>query len=317
MEIRTRFAPSPTGYMHLGNLWIAFLNWLWTRQHKGKVILRIEDIDKQRCSDIFTRGILHDLEWMGLDYDEGPENQYSYGSTVQSHRLQVYESILRFLASSGDIYPCYCTRARIHQVSSAPHEGEERPVYDGHCRSLTAEERAKINKKPSWRMKTEKMDISFSDLFFGRQVRMIRPGMDDFVVKRADDMIAYQLAASIDDKAMGITHVLRGNDLIESTFFQVYLLRKLDSRIPVYGHLPLLIDSNGVRLSKRQHGITIRELRKDGLTSEDLIGYMLYWAGGISSLQPVTLNEALSIPFDHFKYLKNKHIMISKPVKLM
>jgi len=90
--------------MHLGNLWIAFLNWLWTRQHKGKVILRIEDIDKQRCSDIFTRGILHDLEWMGLDYDEGPENQYSYGSTVQSHRLQVYESILRFLASSGDIY---------------------------------------------------------------------------------------------------------------------------------------------------------------------------------------------------------------------
>lgn len=313
MEIRTRFAPSPTGYMHLGNLWIAFLNWIWTRQHKGRIILRIEDIDRQRCRDIFAREILHDLEWMGLDYDEGPENQYSYGSTVQSQRLSVYESILQSLALSGKIYPCYCSRARIHQISSAPHEGEENPVYDGHCRCLTPEERKRFDKKPSWRLKTEKRDISFHDLLSGEQVRTILPGMDDFVVKRADDMIAYQLAVSIDDGAMGITHVLRGNDLMDSTFYQVYLLKEMGSSVPVYGHLPLLIDSSGTRLSKRQHGITIRELRDQGFTPEDLIGYMLHWAGAIPSIRPMTLAEALLIPFEQLKHLKERHIVITRP----
>lgn len=315
MEIRTRFAPSPTGYMHLGNLWIAFLNWMWTRQHRGRIILRIEDIDRQRCRDIFTRGILHDLEWMGLDYDEGPENQYSYGSTVQSHRLPVYDRILQSWASSGNIYPCYCSRARIHQISSAPHEGEERPVYDGHCRYLTTEERMRFHKKPSWRLKTEKHDISFEDLFFGEQSRAIHPGMDDFVVKRADEMISYQLAVSVDDGAMGVTHVLRGNDLMDSTFFQVYLLKMLGYPIPAYGHLPLLTDPSGTRLSKRQHGITIRELRDDGLTPEDLIGCMLYWAGAIPAIRPVTLSQALLIPFEELRNLKNKHIIIVRPEK--
>ncbi len=292
MEIRTRFAPSPTGKIHVGNVWVAFLNWLWTRQKKGKIVLRIEDIDRARSRAQYASDLMKDLDWLGLDWDEGPEREESYGWAVQSRRLPFYDSILRQWKEEGEIYPCYCARSRIRQIASAPHSGEAAPVYDGHCRNLTEGERAKETKIPSWRIRMEDTELSFTDMFHGPQNGRLRAGADDFVLRRADGMIAYQLAAAADDGAMGITHVFRGEDLLPSTFDQIYLLRKLGYSVPVYGHLPLLTDREGVRLSKRQHGITMEELRESGVTPARIIGQLLFWAGAIAVPMAVTAEEA-------------------------
>lgn len=311
MDIRSRFAPSPTGRMHLGNLWIAFLNWLWTRQRGGKIILRMEDIDRDRCRKEYEEGILEDLSWMGLDFDEGPGGIYSYGPAVQSRRYDIYDSILSAMEKKGHIYPCYCSRSRIHQVLSAPHEGEARPVYDGHCRNLTPEERESMTKNPCWRVRMEESTISFTDLFYGTITRTLKAGADDFVVRRADGLVAYQLAVSIDDGEMGITHVFRGNDLLDSTPGQAWLIQKLGYQVPAYGHLPLLVDTRGIRLSKRQKGITVRELRNRGLRPEDLTGLLLHLAGGLPELRPVSLEEALEdFPFEKLTALQKKHIVL-------
>lgn len=311
MVIRSRFAPSPTGRMHLGNLWIAFLNWLWTRQRGGKIILRMEDIDRDRCRKEYEEGILEDLSWMGLDFDEGPEGIYSYGPAVQSRRYDIYDSILSAMEKKGHIYPCYCGRSRIHQVLSAPHEGEARPVYDGHCRNLTPKERESMTKNPCWRVRMEESTISFTDLFYGTITRTLKAGADDFVVRRADGLVAYQLAVSIDDGEMGITHVFRGNDLLDSTPGQAWLIQKLGYQVPAYGHLPLLVDTRGIRLSKRQKGITVRELRNRGLRPEDLTGLLLHLAGGLPELRPVSLEEALEdFPFEKLTALQKKHIVL-------
>ena len=309
---RTRFAPSPTGYMHLGNIWIAFLNWLWTRQHQGTIVLRIEDIDKQRCRTEYIKGIQEDLAWLGLDYDEGPGGMYSYGEPWQSHRFSLYEKVCHHWAEKGDIYPCYCSRARLHSISSAPHEGEALPVYDGHCRYLSAEEQAAQSKKPSWRIAMEDTEETFNDLFQGKKIQTLSKETDDFVIRRADGMVAYQLAVSIDDGTMGITHVFRGNDLLSSTFYQTYLLQKLGYGVPTYAHLPLLVDENGVRLSKRQQGITVRELKENGKTSADIIGLLLYYAGALPSPMAVTAEEARkNIAMGELRNLKKKHIVVA------
>ena len=312
MKIRTRFAPSPTGYMHLGNVWIAFLNWLWTKQQGGEIVLRIEDIDRQRCHEEYIRAIEEDLEWLGLSYDEGPAGNYSYGKPLQSERFPLYQKILDTWYKEGEIYPCYCTRARLHSISSAPHEGEALPIYDGHCRELTDAERAAMTKAPSWRIRMEETCESFTDLFCGTRERRLLPKADDFVVRRADGMVAYQLAVSIDDGAMGITHVLRGNDLLSSTYYQLYLIRKLGYPVPTYGHLPLLVDQEGVRLSKRQQGITIREMKESGAKAEDIIGRLLYLAGAISEEIPVSAEKALrEISFTECKNLGQTHIVVN------
>lgn len=311
-NVRTRFAPSPTGYMHLGNVWIAFLNWLWTRQHKGEIVLRIEDIDRQRCKAEYIRGIEEDLSWLGLDYDEGPGTNYDYGEPLQSHRFPLYQSILERWKENGDIYPCYCSRARLHGISSAPHEGDELPVYDGHCRYLTDEERNTMTKAPSWRVKMEPSEETFTDLFSGPHTLTLQPETDDFLICRADGMVAYQLAVSIDDGAMGMTHVFRGNDLLSSTYYQTYLLKKLGYAVPTYAHLPLLVDAAGVRLSKRQHGITIRELQDAGKTPPDIIGLLLYYGGALPKPMPVSAEQAVrSVSFQELTNLAKRHIVVA------
>ncbi len=293
MTVRTRFAPSPTGYIHLGNVWVAFLNWLWTRQHQGTIVLRIEDIDRQRCRPIYAEALQEDLTWLGLDWDEGPGASYAYGSAVQSERLDTYQAILDRWKREGRIYPCYCTRARLRQIASAPHPGEEAPGYDGHCRDLSPEERAKETKTPSWRFRMETEAVAFTDLLCGPQRRTLYAGRDDFVLLRADGMIAYQLAASADDGAMGITHVFRGRDLLSSTADQICLLQKQGGSVPVYGHVPLLVDADGVRLSKRQHGITVRDLRAADVSAEKILGKLLFWAGAVPEGTALSAQEAL------------------------
>lgn len=308
---RTRFAPSPTGYIHLGNVWVAFLNWWWTRQHGGQLVLRIEDIDRQRCRTEFVSAVMEDLAWLGIDWDEGPGDTLLYGSLIQNERMPFYRGIFERWKAEGKVYPCYCTRARLRSIASAPHEGEGRPLYDGHCRYLTTSERKSETKAPSWRLKAERETIQFDDLFRGHQTYTLAPGTDDIVLLRADGMMAYQLAATADDGAMGITHVFRGNDLLPSTYDQISILNKLAYPIPTYGHVPLLVDANGVRLSKRQHGITVRDLREAGVTPETIIGKLLFWAGAAKTSHPISAEEAVrNVDFSSCTRLKDRHIMV-------
>lgn len=194
-------------------------------------MLRIEDIDRQRSHAEYIEGIKEDLAWMDLSYDEGPDGSYSYGTPVQSLRFPLYQKIMDRWKEAGEVYPCFCSRARLHSIASAPHEGEGLPVYDGHCRCMSAEEVAdrEKGKAPSWRLRMEESCVSFRDLFCGEETCVLRPGIDDFVLRRADGMVAYQLAVSVDDAAMGMTHVFRGNDLLSSTFYQLYLLKNWES----------------------------------------------------------------------------------------
>ena len=311
MKIRTRFAPSPTGYMHLGNIWVAFLNWYSTRQNRGEIVLRIEDIDRQRCREEYIQGILCDLEWLGIDFDEGPQGEYSYGSTIQSKRYPLYDRFFEELKRQKAVYPCFCTRARLHGISSAPHIGEDTPVYDGKCRNMSKEEIAAQTKSPSWRIKMSGGNYTFSDRFCGEQQKSLQPCRDDFVIRRADGMVAYQLAVSYDDADMGITHVMRGNDLLGSTFYQMVIFDLLKKKHPEYMHLPLLVDEKGVRLSKRQQGLTVRELRRDGISADKIIGRLLYWAGAISEPAAVSAEQALrNIPFSACTKLTEKMITV-------
>lgn len=289
MQMRGRFAPSPTGYLHLGNVWSAFLAWLQVRQAGGILVLRIEDIDEQRSKAGFTRALLEDLAWLGLNWDEGPDKGGTYGPYVQQQRYERYAAALEKLRRLGLLYPCYCSRARL-QAIGAPHPGEQ-SVYDGHCYGMSAAERRKQTKTPSWRVHVPAETISFTDGLYGRQQEDLKRECGDFVVRRADGLYAYQLAVSVDDSTMQISHVLRGEDLLTSTPRQIWLIRTLGGTPPQYTHVPLLIDKDGHRLSKRQHGITIRSLRQQGKTAEEILSYLAYLGGLVAEKRLYTRAE--------------------------
>lgn len=278
--MRGRFAPSPTGYIHLGNVWTAFLAWLQVRQQKGTLILRIEDIDKQRSKPEYTQALLEDLAWLGLDWDEGPGKGGPYGPYIQQERYSLYEKALQELQAKHLLYPCYCSRARL-QAIGAPHEGEHR-LYDGHCYGMPEEQRRQMDRKPSWRVHVPHVSVSFTDGSYGPFSDYLPRVCGDFVVRRADGLYAYQLAVAVDDGSMGITHVLRGRDLLSSTAQQIWLMEVLGYTPPSYTHVPMLIDASGNRLSKRQQGITVRILRDRGVQADAILS-ALALAGGLVS----------------------------------
>lgn len=278
--MRGRFAPSPTGYIHLGNVWTAFLAWLQVRQQKGTLILRIEDIDEQRSKPEYTQALLENLAWLGLDWDEGPGKGGPYGPYIQQERYSLYEKALQELQAKHLLYPCYCSRARL-QAIGAPHEGEHR-LYDGHCYGMPEEQRRQMDRKPSWRVHVPHVSVSFTDGSYGPFSDYLPRVCGDFVVRRADGLYAYQLAVAVDDGSMGITHVLRGRDLLSSTAQQIWLMEVLGYTPPSYTHVPMLIDASGNRLSKRQQGITVRSLRDRGVQADAILS-ALALAGGLVS----------------------------------
>lgn len=287
--MRGRFAPSPTGYMHLGNAWTAFLCWLQVRQAGGALVLRMEDVDEQRSKKEFAHALLEDLQWLGLTWDEGPDAGGPAGPYVQQDRYDAYDNALAALQRDGLLYPCYCSRARLQAVG-APHAGEQ-AVYDGHCYGMTDAERAAMNKVPSWRVHVPEILVSFCDGIYGLQNAYLPQSCGDFVVRRADGLYAYQLAVSVDDGMMGITHVLRGRDLLPSTAQQIWLIEYFGYTAPHYMHVPLLIDADGRRLSKRQQGITIRSLRDGGADSSSILSYLAYKGGLLTEARRRTPEE--------------------------
>lgn len=286
--IKGRFAPSPSGRMHLGNIFTAIMSWLSVKSRGGSWLLRIEDLDPQRSKYEYARLIEDDLNWLGLDWDEGGlDNIGPCGPYSQSKRGNFYEEALKHLIDSGMTFPCYCTRSEI-MSTQAPHQTDGRIVYPGTCRHLNV----RPNRKPSVRLMVNDEDIEFNDLIAGPCKFNLLRECGDFILQRADGAWAYQLAVVVDDAAMGVAEVMRGNDLLLSAAQQIRLYRSLNLIPPQFAHLPLICNAQGQRLSKRDASLSMKELRKIH-SPESLIGLLAYLAGLNPTQESISAKDLL------------------------
>ena len=276
-----RFAPTPSGRMHLGNVFAALIAWLSVRKDDGHLVLRMEDLDTQRTSAEFAQILRDDLRWLGLDWDE--ETQ------PQSQRSEVYREYFEKLEDMGLLYPCYCTRSQLHSVN-APHLSDGTYVYTGTCRDLTAAQRKAFGRSPAWRVKVPDQLWTVEDLVQGRYEENLATHCGDFVVRRADGVYVYQLAVTVDDALAGVTQVVRGMDLLSSAPRQMYLQQLLGFPHPEYAHVPMLLAPDGRRLSKRDKDLDLGYLRSH-TTPERLIGVLAYSAGLTDSPASISANE--------------------------
>lgn len=293
--VRGRFSPSPSGRMHLGNLCCALLAWLSVRSQNGEMLLRIEDLDPDRCKRAYADQLCDDLLWLGLDWDEGPGKDRGHGPYYQSERRALFEEALQSLKTQGLVYPCFCTRAQLH-AASAPHAGETVFRYAGTCRDLSEAEIAEraLTRSPAMRFRAPAGVVEFDDLFLGPQRFNVQEMFGDFLIRRSDGVHAYQLAVTVDDAMMGVTEVVRGSDLLTSTGCQIQLFHALGKEPPRYGHIPLLTNTEGRRLSKRERDLDIGALRRR-LTPEALCGHLAYLLGMLPRPEPLTAREMIPL----------------------
>lgn len=277
-----RFAPTPSGEMHAGNLLCALLAYLSVKSKGGKFLVRIEDLDKDRCPRASADKILATLDKLGLAGDEPP--------LWQSEREKVYAAKERELSEKVRIYPCFCTRAQLH-AAEAPRLSDGGLIYSGACKNLTAEQIKKLaaTRRPCLRVEVPDEDIAFTDTIAGYTVQNLKEGCGDFILRRSDGVYAYQFAVSVDDGESGVTEVVRGNDLTLSTPRQIWLMRLLGYAPPVYCHIPLVCDGSGRKLSKSEGDSAARLV--DKYPSEKVLGLLAYSAGLIDSNRPASLDE--------------------------
>jgi len=273
--------------MHMGNLWSCLLAWLAARSAGGGMVLRLEDLDPDRCRQEHCDQVMRDLEWLGLDWDGAP--------VYQSRRTELYAAAFRQLEQRGLIYPCFCTRAE-RLAASAPHRADGVQVYDGRCSRLTEEERAELSKirRPAWRVRVPEEERTFTDLLQGICREDLVRDCGDFIVRRSDGVYAYQLAVVVDDAMMGVTQVVRGSDLLSSTPRQMWLQEELGLPHPDYGHLPLLLAPDGRRLAKRDRDLELSQLQ-GRYTAPQIVGALARAAGLIDRPQAVTPQELLPL----------------------
>ena len=272
MTYRGRIAPSPTGYLHLGHARTFLCAQERAREAKGKLILRVEDLDPARCRREFSDAIVEDLRWFGLAWDEGPDRGGPFQPYRQSERLDLYREALAALETAGVVYPCYCSRKDVAAASLAPHDENEEPIYPGTCRKFAGSVSPSAREKVNWRFRVpDGEEISFVDLGLGAQRAVGGQHFGDFVVWRRDDVPAYQLAVVVDDAAMQISEVVRGEDLLTSTFRQLLRYRALQAEPPDFYHTALLRDATGKRLAKRDASLSLRALRASGAKPGDLV----------------------------------------------
>jgi len=290
-EIRGRYAPSPSGPLHAGNLRTALLSWLQVRLLNGTWILRIEDHDTARVKPGCEARLMQDLRWLGLDWDEGPDKPGDVGPYQQSKRTAVYKHYFNQLQFNNSIYPCYCSRRDIQLAASAPHG--RTLVYPGTCRKAGLTQLTKRQSTSAWRFYVDQRQRDFYDEIAGIQHQDIAEEIGDFVVKRRDALFAYQLAVVVDDASMGVTDVLRGMDLLDSTPRQILLFQDLRLTVPRFWHVPLMSDTGGVRLSKRHDANSLAQLRATYKTAEQLVGFLAHSTGLIDRPESCSAAELL------------------------
>ena len=273
-----RFAPTPSGRMHLGNVFAALIAWCSIRSRNGEMVLRMEDLDTQRTSAEFADILRDDLRWLGLDYDRE--------TAPQSQRSEVYDTYFEKLKEMGLLYPCYCTRSQLHGVN-APHLSDGPYVYPGTCRNLAEPPKNRI---PSWRVMVPDRLWTLEDKVQGHYELNLATDCGDMVVRRADGVYVYQLAVTVDDGEAGVTEVVRGMDLLSSAPRQMYLQELFGFPHPEYGHVPMLLAPDGRRLSKRDRDLDLGELRRR-LTAEQLIGTLAHAAGLTDKKSPISAKE--------------------------
>jgi glutamyl-tRNA synthetase len=285
----TRLAPSPTGALHLGNARTFLINWLLARRNGWRIVLRIEDIDGPRIKRGADQQAIEDLRWLGIDWDEGP--------IYQSSRRDRYAAAIETLLASGHAYPCVCSRKEVEQAASAPHAEDGAAVYPGTCRGRfkSIQEATQFSgKAPAIRFKVPAGMVAFSDHVIGQQSCDVEKNLGDFVIAKADQTPAYQLAVVVDDAAMGVTHVVRGDDLLDSTPRQILLYRALglETKLPAYYHLPLVVGEDGRRLAKRHGDTRLSHYSEAGVKPERVMALLAKWMG--IETETISLDELLS-----------------------
>ena len=289
-NVRGRFAPSPSGRLHLGNMLSSLLAWLDVKSLNGEMLFRLEDLDPDRSHAEYSKLMADDLSWLGLTWDMGwyPEDAEEY---AQSNRTPQYMHAYNKFSDSGFIYPCYCSRAQ-RLAASAPHPGEIKDMGCG-CKTLSVSEQLSYRnngKKPSHKIHVNDCIIQFVDAHLGVHEYTMKSGADDFIVRRADGVFAYQFAVSYDDAVMGISRVVRARDLLDSTPKQIWLIEKMGYEPPTYCHAPLLTMSDGRKMSKRNGDLCMAELRNKN-TPEQLCGKLAYMAGLIDEPDSISAKE--------------------------
>ncbi len=273
-----RFAPTPSGRMHLGNVFAALIAWLSVRSRGGEMVLRMEDLDTQRTSAEFADILRQDLNWLGLDYDRE--------TAPQSRRSEAYDRYFEILKDKGLLYPCYCTRSQLHGVN-APHLSDGTYVYPGTCRNLKNPPKGRV---PSWRVMVSDRLWTVEDRVQGHYELNLATDCGDMVVRRADGVYVYQLAVTVDDGEAGVTEVVRGMDLLSSAPRQMYLQELFGFPHPEYGHVPMLLAPDGRRLSKRDRDLDLGQLRKH-IRPEQLIGTLAFCSGLIDRKCAISAGE--------------------------
>ena len=296
-----RFAPTPSGRMHLGNVFAGLIAWLSVRSRNGQMVLRMEDLDTQRTSQAYAQTLREDLLWLGLDWD--------IETQPQSQRSQVYTQYFEQLREKDLLYPCYCTRSQLHSVN-APHLSDGTYVYPGTCRHLTQQQQESFGRAPAWRVQVPDKIWTVEDHIQGIYQENLATDCGDFVVRRADGVYVYQLAVTVDDGLAGVTEVVRGTDLLSSAPRQMYLQELFGFRHPEYAHVPLLLAPDGRRLSKRDQDMDLGALRQK-MKPEQLIGILGHTAGLLQTSVPISAKE-LANEFDWSK-LKKQDICLDAP----
>jgi len=310
METRVRFAPSPTGYLHVGNARTAILNWLFAQHTGGTFILRVEDTDFERSTRESEQGIYEDLHWLGLNWNEGPDIGGNFGPYRQSERLDLYRKFALQLLDEGKAFHCYCTQEEIEARNQAALARGEQPKYDGHCLHLTEEQKRAYEaegRKPVIRFHVPRETIRFQDVIKG-DISFEGENISDFVILRSDGVATYNFAVVVDDALMKITHIIRGDDHLSNTPKQVLLFRALGFDVPLFVHIPMILGSDRSKLSKR-HGITsVRMYREKGYLPEALVNYLSLLSWSSESGDEILPIDRLIREFDFSRMSKSAAI---------
>ena len=318
MSIKTRFAPSPTGYLHVGGARTALFSWLYARKHGGKFILRIEDTDLERSNQDSVNAILEGMTWLGLEYDEGP--------FYQTHRFERYQEVIQQLSDQGDAYHCYCTKDELEQLRAKQMERKEKPRYDGRCRNVT-EPREGIEPVIRFRNPTEG-NVVIQDLVKG-EIIISNEELDDLIIARSDGSPTYNLTVVVDDLDMGVNHVIRGDDHVNNTPRQINILKALGAELPKYAHVPMILGDDGARLSKRHGAVGVMQYRADGFMPEALLNYLVRLGWSYGDQEIFTVDEmieffdikdinvsASTFNSEKLLWLNHQYIMHSDPARV-